>query len=143
MSLIRDIEADFRRLDFSPAALRRFGLSVGGLLVLYASISLYLHAEIRPLPAILGSVGFLLALAGLIARSILSRPYRYWMVLGLLLGWFVSRVILLLLFYIVFTPIAILARSFGANSLDIRFKDGKATYWVHRRKGQADYSKMF
>lgn len=143
MNLIKDIEADFRSLDFSPAALRRFGLSVGGLLVLYASISVYLHAEIRPLPAVLGSVGFLLVLAGLIARSALSRPYRYWMVLGLLLGWFVSKAILFLLFYAIFTPIAVLARSCGANSLDIRFKDGKTTYWIHRGKGQADYSKMY
>jgi hypothetical protein len=45
-----------------------------------------------------------------------------------------TRVILTVLFYLVLTPIAVTARLFGKQFLDLSFRDPKDSYWVLREK---------
>lgn len=51
--------------------------------------------------------------------------HRSWMKLALVLGWVNSRILLTVLFYIILTPVALLARLFGKTS--IRKKAGNTT----------------
>jgi hypothetical protein len=55
-----------------------------------------------------------------------------WTLLARGLGWFNGRVLLSAVFYLFLTPIAWLARKFGASSMQLRKKTGDDSYYVAR-----------
>ena len=63
---------------------------------------------------------------------VLKPVYWIWMIFGIILGWFMTRVILSLLFYVVFTPIGLILRFFGKQFLELRWDNSKESYWNYR-----------
>jgi hypothetical protein len=72
----------------------------------------------------------------------LRTPYRMWMAFALALGWVVSRLVLVLLFALVLTPVALVARLAGKRFLDLRADPSAQTYWVPREQ-RSQYEKMY
>jgi hypothetical protein len=53
------------------------------------------------------------------------------MTIALTIGWFMSRVILILLFFLILTPPAIFSRLFGKKYIDTNFRQNwQPSYWV-------------
>ena len=127
MSLISD-------LDMSPPRLRRSAFAVVGLLVVLALV-------FRSVVSAICGVG-LIAL-GAFAPASLRAPYRVWMTFALALGWIVSRVVLALLFALVVTPIAVVARLSGKRFLDLRPDPSATSYWIPRGNDRPRYDKMY
>ena len=81
-------------------------------------------------------VGIPSLLLGIIKPSLLFYPYKGWMILGLILGWINSRIILGLIFLLVLQPIALLMKIFGYDPLkknksnDISYKESKENHKV-------------
>lgn len=46
------------------------------------------------------------------------------------------RLILVLLFYLVITPIGVITRLFGKDFLDRRIEKDKGTYWIPRKRAE-------
>ena len=144
MSWIEDVRADLRQLDISVKTLRRFGIVVGGVLLGFALVALISHGSHSIPMWIVGVLGALLVGSALIRPSGLRVAQRYWMGFGFAIGWFTSRVILIVLFYGIVTPIGMFARLTGKKFLDIRFRDGAKSYWVPKNKrDNTDYERMF
>ena len=59
-------------------------------------------------------------------------PNRLWLRFGLLLNRIISPVVLAFLFYVVVTPMGMLMRAFGKDSLRLRRADADASYWIKR-----------
>ena len=76
-------------------------------------------------------------------RPLLRQLYRWWMGLSSILGWLSSRIILTLIFYLVFTPITVLLKLVGKSLLDLHFPDTRNTVWQKRVKSHSDLEKMF
>lgn len=68
-----------------------------------------------------------------------------WMALAWPIGWLVSRVILGILFYGMFTPIAALFRLAGRDTLRLRPQPQAATYWLPKPQaaGKEQYLRPF
>jgi len=64
-----------------------------------------------------------------IAPVILKPIYIAWMKLAFILGWLNTRIILAIMFYLVFAPIGLILRLFKKDLLDKRIEKGKASYW--------------
>jgi uncharacterized membrane protein len=127
-------------VDGSPRALRSFGLAVGGLLLLVAA---WLAWRGRAAPQWLAP-GALLVLLGLVAPAALRGVHRAWMALALALGWVTSRLVLLLIFSLLLTPLALVARLLGKRFLELRPDRDAATYWVARPQDRRDdYTRMY
>ena len=81
-------------------------------------------------------VGIPSLLLGIIKPSLLFYPYKGWMILGLILGWINSRIILGLIFLLVLQPIALVMKIFGYDPLkknksnDISYKESKENHKV-------------
>ena len=69
---------------------------------------------------------------GLVTPSLLKPIQKVWMSLAIVIGWFVTRVILTVLFYLVVTPIGLVAKLSGKRFLDINFDRGVDSYWIPR-----------
>jgi hypothetical protein len=66
-----------------------------------------------------------------LARPDAVRPiYVAWMVLAFPIGWTVSRVILALMFFGIFTPFAVVFRLIGRDVLGLARRGAVATYWT-------------
>ena len=88
--------------------------------------------------ACLGCAG---GLTGTVRPQLLRPVFVGWMLLAWPIGWLVSHLILVLAYYAVVTPIGLVLRFVGKDSLG--FKQGNAeTYW-QPRKATADLRRYF
>jgi hypothetical protein len=109
---------------------RSFGLVFTAFFALLAFWPLVRHgAPMRTWAA--GAAAVMLILA-LVAPGVLEPANRLWMKLGLLLGRIVNPIILSLMFFLVFTPIALLMRLFGRDLLRLHGDSRTASYWIGR-----------
>ena len=137
------IKEEYQQLDRSPRALRRFGLTIGSLLLLLGALLFWRHHRGAAL-LFASPGGFLLILAG-VAPLLLKWLHGPWMILSLALGWVMSRILLTIAFFLIVTPIGLLQRLFGKRPLEIGFRTGPTSYWQPRpaQPPPADYEKQF
>lgn len=74
-----------------------------------------------------------------IAPILLKPVYIFWMKLAHALGWINTRLILTALFYLVFTPIALIIRLMRKDLLDVKIEKNRESYW--RKKEIIDIAK--
>jgi hypothetical protein len=70
--------------------------------------------------------------AGLVAPVVLRPIRRGWMTAAGGMGWVMTRVILTVLFFGVFTPIGVIARLAGKRFLHLSAEPSAESYWVKR-----------
>ena len=134
---------EIRNIKESKKDLRRFGLTVGIVLLAIASLLYWNGKENYTAFGIFG--GFLVVVSMLF--PIILRPLnKIWMTLAILMGWIMTRVILIVIFFIVLTPLGLIARLIGKDFLDLKIDKEKNSYWeVRDKKGEAavDYERQF
>jgi Saxitoxin biosynthesis operon protein SxtJ len=134
---------DIRKLKTGTRDLRKFGLTVGGVLVVIGILFLLRHKPSYPFFLWPGGV---LIIFGAVAARALKYPYIAWMSLALTLGFVMSYVILTLFFFLVVTPIALLARLFRKDFLAQQLDRQVATYWIQcetQVKAPGSYERQF
>ncbi len=144
MSLIRDVGDGVASLQQSPRDLKKFGLTMAIVLAILATL-IFLFGS-HPERALWLSILSLLFLLFAILFPLLLKPlHTFWMGLAFFLGWFVSRILLTILFFMVITPIGLLLRLFGKDLLNLKIEKDKKSYWIRRQyKPSPDsYEKMF
>jgi len=83
--------------------------------------------------------------SGLTVPNILKPIYKIWMGLALAMGWFVSRIILCALFFLILTPISLVMRITGKDLMHKRLEPDSKTYWVPvtRKADKLHYERQF
>ena len=111
--------------------IRQFGLLVG--IVLVAAGSWQLYRQIYPIVRIvLWSIGGFLFAGGLLWPQILKPLYVFWMLLAHMLSWVNTRIILGVIFYLIFTPIALVMRIAQRDGLQKKINKNTSSYWTQR-----------
>ena len=98
--------------SMSPGELRKFGLITGGMLILFFDILIpWIWGFAMPLwPLVVA--GVLAAMALIYPRS-LGPVYTVWMRFADVLGWINTRIILGVIFFLIFFPFGMLMRLFN------------------------------
>lgn len=119
--------------EVTRAQARRSALIVGGVLLAIAAWSFYRGRVI--FAATIGSAGIALIILALLSVSFAPRFHILWMMLAKALGYINSRIILTLVFCLLFVPYNLLARLIGRDALNRRRWRTKrpATYWIPRK----------
>jgi thiol:disulfide interchange protein len=123
---------------------RQFGVSVG-LVLLAIAAWFYWRGRGPALTTAPAAVGGLLVLFGAAYPRALVYPNRAWMALAEALSWVSTRVILGLLFFVVFAPLGAWRRMRGWDPLNRR-ATGRQSFWQPYSDRQADpkhYERMF
>lgn len=124
----------------TPKEGRKFGLLVGGVMVLLAGVSLW-RGHYWP-PRVLAAVGALLILGGALIPGQLGPVYRAWMGLAHLLSKVTTPIFLGIVYYVVMTPIGLIRRLFGKNPM--RHKAVNDSYWMAPPSGgRSDLTTQF
>ena len=130
-------------LDLSSNNLKKFGRSMCLCLL---AIGLILFLKHRPVFKVWWFLGFLFLLSAQMHPAALKPIYKIWMILAFCLGWINTRLILLVVFYLLVTPIGLLARLFRKDFLDIKFNKDARSYWQKREPGAGSkdrYERIF
>ena len=129
------IVEEIKSIKSEKKELRQFGITMGIVLGLLGWLLLWREKGYYPYFLML-SVVFLFF--GLVLPSLLKPIYKIWMTLALLLGWFMTRVILSVLFFVIVTPIGLLARLGGKDFLDLKFNRNVNSYWISKKTTKLD-----
>ena len=73
---------------------------------------------------------------------LLFYPYRYWMILGSILGWVNSRIILGIVFLLILQPISIIMKLFNYDPLK-KHSNNKKSYREVVKNKKIDLTKIF
>ena len=134
---------EIKKIKSDKSDLRKFGITVGLVLLI---IAVFLFWKEKELYQIFFTVGVALCLLGIALPVILKPIYWIWMIFATILGWFMTRVILTLLFYGIFTPIGLILRLFGKQFIELKWNEKDNTYWNYRPKEKFEkenYEKQF
>jgi len=131
------------KLDLSRKNLKKFGITMA---IAFAVITLIIFFKHRHsiIPTLIVSALFCLFAFGF--PMVLKPAYSLWMRLAFVLSWVNTRLILIVVFYLIFTPISLCLKLFGKDLLDIRTQKGRDSYWRKREELQRDkatYEKQF
>lgn len=99
--------------------------------VFFISAIYFFYQDKETVYLVLGSIGLLFFLIAIIKDSLLLPLNKLWMRFGMLLGMIVSPIVLAILFFIMFTPIAIGMRIFKRDELRLRSLNVES-YWKIR-----------
>lgn len=109
--------------------LRKFGLIFAGMFILFFALLLPWIWD-KPSPLWAWIVAGVFVAAALLAPRALGPVYRLWMKIGQLLGWINTRIILGLVFFLVFAPVALLFKVLGKDMLKQRLDASASSYRI-------------
>ncbi len=141
--MLQTIRLELQTLDVGRKALRSFGLLVGAVLLGLGGLMLW-RRGFAPDAGVLAAsvVGGLLMLLGLTFPRVLRPLYRVWMALAFVLGFVMTRVLLALVFYLAVTPIGVVMRVLGKDSMHRRPDPSAPTYWRPRAPHEGDRERL-
>ena len=131
---------DIKNISTTKKDIKNFGYLIGGILVV---ISLFLIWKDISSYKIIMPIGVIFVLFGQYFPTILKPIYLVWMTFAVILGWIMTRVILIAIFYLIVTPIGLIAKLFRHKFLDLTFRTENDTYWNYRKGAVSDIEKQF
>ena len=134
---------EIKNIKSEKSDLRNFGITVGIILLV---ISGFLFWKEKESFQIFLAIGITFLLTAIAIPVVLKPVYWVWMIFAIILGWFMTGVILSLLFYVVFTSIGLTLRFFGKQFLELRWDKSKESYWnfrTNKHQKNETYEKQF
>ena len=124
--------------------LRQFG---GIWIVFFGAVAAWqgLHHERHGLGVVLALLAVTVGPLGIAAPRLIRPVFIGWMALVYPIGWVVSRVVLGILFYTLFTPVALIFRTIGRDELKLKRRLDADTYWATKphTTDKAQYLRQF
>jgi len=120
---------EFKDIKSGKKDLRQFGLLVGAILAVLGAFLLWRGRPSYPYFLV---PGLILIFSGAVVPQVLLPFQKAWMIISIILGFFVSRALLVLIFYAVLTPMGLVMKMLGKDILDERIDKNKKSYWIDR-----------
>lgn len=121
------------KLKAEKREIKKFGMGLTVLLCLIGGWQLHKgHVDIYRF--FFGFAGIIIVLS-FFAPIILKPLYKVLTTVGHAIGWVNTRILLGIIFYVIFTPIGILSRLLRKDLLDKRLNKDAKSYWNEKDKG--------
>ena len=134
---------EIKNIKTGKKDIRNFGITIGIILLIVAGFLFYKEKDSFQLFIFIAgsfiSLGFLIPF-------ILKPIYLVWMIFAVILGWFMTRLILSLLFSLVITPIGLVLKIMGKDLLELKKQVVQGSYWNVRdsdKEQNQNYEKQF
>ena len=137
------IKEEIKLIKESPADLKKFGITIGIVLIIIGAV-LFFYGKNSWI--YLTAAGTLLIFIAFLYPIILKPLNKIWMIFAIILGWFMTRLILSIIYYFVLTPISLIARIVNKKFLILKIDGLAKTYWEERNKAvfnNEDYERQF
>lgn len=140
--MIPEIKKELSGLETTPKTLRNFALLFCALLAVWAAVMFWKGNSNAKWPA---GASIVFLASGAFFPMVLRQPYRLWMLLAIIMGWFMTRMVLVTAFSLIMTPMGRLLKLMGKDLLDEHIQKDTPTYWKkHDAAGSLEqYKKQF
>ena len=131
------------KIKIDRATLRKFGLTMA---VCFTLITLVIFLRQRHSIFITSTISLCFLLFALAFPVSLKYFYIPWMKFAYILSWINTRLLLCLIFYLIFSPIGLVMRLFRIDLLERKFSSSRTSYWKPKEKNQflpANYERRF
>ena len=125
--------------DIKVSSNRSFGIVFFIVFLLIALYPLLKDNDLRIWSLV---ISFIFLILGLINSKILTPLNRLWFKFGLLLGKFISPLIMGIIFFVVVTPIGIIMRLLKKDLLNLKYNK-KETYWINKSGPKSKMKNQF
>jgi predicted membrane protein len=115
--------------SFQPKELRNFGYLFVFIFSLFALWPLFKGAPLRLWPLVLAVLLFLVTQ---FSPQSLAPVYKTWMAFAAITERVMNPLIMGVIFYLMFTPIALVLRILGRDALRMRLNPEAKSYWIRR-----------
>jgi Saxitoxin biosynthesis operon protein SxtJ len=133
MNIIEDIRSEIRSAKREPSSR---DLTILGLLFLLLGVAVG-GSQLLLKGAASGwywiIAGVVLCLLRLIT-PLFRQLYSLWLAFSVILGYFVSRILLTIIFFIVITPMGLIFRIFGKDPMERKLDRKAVSYWTQREQ---------
>ena len=129
-----------RKIETKISSNRNFGLVFFTIFLILSIWSLMYENPIR-VWSLLISIIFLIL--GLTSSKILTPLNQLWFKFGMLLGGIISPIIMVVVFFIVITPIGLFMKIMNKDLLNKKYDKKKITYWIKYNKPTSTMKKQF
>ena len=118
---------------------KSFGIVFFLFFVIVSIFPLFKDEDIRVWSLIIAIIFLIL---GLLNSKILTPLNKIWFKFGILLGGFVSPVVMGIVFFAIVTPTSLIMKVLGKNLLNLK-KGNKKTYWIERSEIKSKMKNQF
>ena len=126
-----NMHEDFSRAETHEGPSNRsFGVTLGAFFLIITVLPVL---RSRPARWWAAAPAVILLVAAVLFPSALNLPNRLWMKLALLISKITNPLITTLMFYLLFTPTAVICRWMGKDLLRLKFDETLDTYWIVRQ----------
>ena len=87
-------------------------------------------------------ISIIFLILGLLNSKLLKPLNNLWIKFGEILGKIIAPIIMMIVFFIVLTPLSFIVRLFGKDLLKLKFIK-KNSYWINRKKNIGSMKKQF
>jgi len=123
-----------RHVESRGSSNRSFGI-VFAVFFLVVALIPTLHKRPARLWALAVALAFILA--AFLWPFVLTPLNRIWTRIGIMMNFVMSPIVTAILFFGVFTPVAMLRRRFAGDSLGLHYEPNRGTYWINRQSASA------
>ncbi len=118
---------------------RSFGLVFFVVFLIISLLPIFKGGDVR-IWAIIAAIIFLIL--GLLNSQILNPLNKIWFKFGILLGSFISPIVMGIVFFLVVTPTSLIMKIFNSNLLGLK-KNKKKSYWIEKSSIKSKMSDQF
>lgn len=127
--------SELKNISSSRKDLVQFGLTVGIVLVIIGLIQWLFKKDLF---LYFLSAGAALIILGTFIPTVLKPLQKAWMAFAVIIGWFISRMIMSILFYLVFTSMGVVSKLLGKRFIELKPTQSQTSYWNHRQLKEYD-----
>lgn len=111
--------------------IKKFAITMGIILALIAGFLFFKKSSNYLIFTIISSLFFI---SGFTIPKLLKPLFIFWMVLANIMSWIMTRIILGILFFVVFTSISLISKLLGKHFLNIKWNTDVKSYWHYRNE---------
>ena len=125
--------------DIKIGSNRSFGIVFFIVFLLISIYPIFNEGSIRLWSLLIAAIFLIL---GLLNSKLLTPPNKVWFKFGLILGKFISPIVMGVIFFGVVTPISFIMRVFGKDLLNLKYNN-KPSYWIEKNGPKSKMKNQF
>ena len=92
---------------------------------------------------ILISIGIIFLILGIGNSNLLTLPNKYWIKFGIVLGKFISPIIMFIIYFFLIFPISLLSKLVGRDICNTKYDFNAKSYWIKKNEDPIDMDEQY
>ena len=129
---------EIKNITSDKGELRKFGIISG---IILSLIGCFFFWQKRDFYFYFFIISLIFFLFSFVFPIVLKPIQKIFMSISIIIGWFVTRVIMIVIFYLIVTPIGLMLRLSGKDFLNKNNNNNSSSYWIPKENDEFNKQK--